>query len=126
GERGYGRIGAGASEPWFGSDAAVNHRAEPQPASGAVLIVTQHPVFHHIVLGRNVLELLSRGFDVDVICSDSDEGTHVLTHRPGLRVYSVPVQHRRKHAIRYALDSASFLIAAFVLVSVLASRNHYD
>lgn len=104
----------------------MNHRAEPRPASGAVLIVTQHPVFHHIVLGRNVLELLSQGFDVDVICSDSDEGTHLLTHRPGLRVYTVPVQHRRKHAIRYALEYAAFFIAAFVLVSVLAMRKRYE
>ena len=67
-------------------------------------MVTQHSPAEHMQVRRNLLELAGRGFEVDVVCS-ADTGVQEVTDLPaGVRVFEVPVRHRRRPAIRYPFE----------------------
>jgi glycosyltransferase involved in cell wall biosynthesis len=89
-------------------------------------MVTQHSPAEHMQVRRNLLELAGRGFEVDVVCS-ADTGVQEMTDLPaGVRVFEVPVRHRRRPAIRYPFEYTAFFLAALGMVSWLALRRRYD
>ena len=90
----------------------------------AILYVTQHNLLEHEIACRDVLFLLDQGFRVDAICSAGLYASPALK-REGLRLYIVPVRHRRGHIFRYLLEYTSFFAAALALVSLLSLRRRY-
>jgi glycosyltransferase involved in cell wall biosynthesis len=76
---------------------------------------------------RDVFELLGRGFEVDVVCSAGRPGTPDQHHRreEGLRVYCVPLRHRRRPIVRYPLEYLGFFLAALAVASWLGLRRRY-
>jgi glycosyltransferase involved in cell wall biosynthesis len=110
-------------------------RNKARPAAGAlpprsrvpaVLMVTQHSPAEHVQVRRNLLELASRGFDVDVVCSRDTGVREPADLPPGIRIYEVPVRHKRKPAIRYPFEYTAFFLAALGIVSALALRRRYE
>src|SRR5205807_184718 len=103
--------------------------ASPEPSANQapkVLMVTQHSPTEHMQVRRNLLELAGRGFEVDVVCS-ADTGVQEVADLPaGIRIFKVPVRHRRKPAIRYPFEYSAFFLAALGIVSALALRRRYD
>jgi hypothetical protein len=91
-----------------------------------VLRVTQRS-FGDPLVGRDVTELLEQGFEVDVVCTLGRPGqdTRGIGPRPGLRVYRVPVHHRRRPLLRYPLQYVVFFAAALALVGWLGLRRRY-
>jgi glycosyltransferase involved in cell wall biosynthesis len=106
------------------------HRRDGRPRSRdrtpTVLMVTQHSPAEHVQVRRNLLELAGRGFDVDVVCSADTAGQKLHDLPPAIRIYEVPIRHRRKPAIRYPFEYSAFFLAAFGMVSALALRRRYD
>ena len=85
-----------------------------------VLRITQHP------FPGDVPELTARGLEVDVVCPASPvSDDEVNNSATGLRIYRIPIRHRRGSAIRYVLEFAAFLVAAFGIASVLGVRRRY-
>ena len=97
----------------------------PEPGR-CVLRITQHPFPADSIVRRDVLELTARGLEVDVVCPANPVGDdEVNNSATGLRVYRIPMRHRRGSAIRYVLEYAAFLVAAFGIASVLSVRRRY-
>ncbi|HZU15919.1 MAG TPA: glycosyltransferase [Candidatus Dormibacteraeota bacterium] len=94
-----------------------------------VLRITQHPYPHMPTVARDVHELLERGCEVDLICSVDEWRPQVpdasAGPRPGLRVYRIPIGHRRRPAIRYPFEYVAFFLAALGLAGVLGLRRRY-
>jgi len=95
-----------------------------------VLRITQHPYPQMPTVARDVRELLERGCEVDLICSSTGEWRPQVPDasadpRPGLRVYRIPIGHRRRPAIRYPFEYAAFFLAALGLAGVLGLRRRY-
>jgi glycosyltransferase involved in cell wall biosynthesis len=107
-----------------GLQATLEHfRTEP---AGRVLRITQHPFPEMPVMERDIFELLAGGYEVDLICSAGWTGNDaVARHEPGLRVYRVPIKHRRRPLIRYPLEYAGFFLAALALATALGIRRRY-
>ena len=90
----------------------------------AVLVVSQHPYPTHRVLRRNVEYIAAQGASVDVVCLRPEtRGAAIST--VGVRLFRVPLAHRRNSALRYPLEYAVFFVAAFVLVTILSLRRRY-
>jgi glycosyltransferase involved in cell wall biosynthesis len=97
----------------------------PPPAPGGrVLVLTQHSLERHCIARRNVDELLRRGYDVDVVCTEGLIGAPPAT-AGRLRTFVVPIAHRRGGLARYVLEYAAFFAVAAVLVSWLGLRGRY-
>lgn len=93
---------------------------------GRVLLLTQHAFPFFVTPRRSVQELLSQGFEVDVVCSASpDPSTEKTLESPQLRVYRIPVRHRRRPLIRYPVNYAAFFVGALATVSWLGLRRRY-
>jgi glycosyltransferase involved in cell wall biosynthesis len=91
-----------------------------------VLIVTQHSPDEHRQVHRNVLELASRGFHLDVVCSAGLEGGDLEDLRHAMGIHRIPIRHRRTPAIRYPFEYIAFFLAALGVVSALGLRRRYD
>jgi glycosyltransferase involved in cell wall biosynthesis len=106
--------------------------AGDRPRSGGagraprILMVTQHSPGEQMQVRRNLLELASRGFDVDVICSAGVEGRELTDLSQVVRIHIVPIRHRRKPAIRYPFEYLGFFLMAFGMASALSLRHRYD
>jgi glycosyltransferase involved in cell wall biosynthesis len=97
-----------------------------RPATRGVLLLTQHLFPGHPTVERAVSELRRQGFTVDLVCSAPPAGSpKPEPSPPGLRVYRVPVRHRRRPLIRYPLEYAAFFLAALGIVSWLGLRRRY-
>jgi glycosyltransferase involved in cell wall biosynthesis len=91
-----------------------------------VLRVTQHPFPTHPTVARDVSELLRQGFELDLVCAAAPpDHREPEVARPGLRVYRVPIRHRRRPAIRYPLEYGAFFLAALGLTTTLGLRRRY-
>jgi len=90
-------------------------------ASQRVLIVSEHPYPSHATLRRNVAQLLDLGVRVDLLCIASTKGDH-----PHLRIFSLPMQHKRTGAARYLEEYVVFFVWALTLALGLAIRHRYD
>jgi glycosyltransferase involved in cell wall biosynthesis len=88
-----------------------------------VLMITQHAYPRFTVVARNVHFLLSQGIEVDLICQTL--GEQEPPPRPGLRVFSVPVTHRRSSPLRYVYEYAAFFIGALAIGCRLSLRRSY-
>ena len=97
------------------------------PPAGRVLVLTQHSLKRHAIVGRNVDELLRRGFDVDVICTEGPAGPagDRTGGRGRLRVFVLSIPHRRGRLAGYVLEYASFFVGALALASALGLRARY-
>lgn len=92
-----------------------------------VLRVTHHPFPDHSVVRRDVLELLRQGHRVDLVCAPGLPAPEAEIGRPtGLRVYRLPIRHRRRPLVRYPLEYAGFFLLALPFVSWLGLRTRYD
>jgi glycosyltransferase involved in cell wall biosynthesis len=105
----------------LGSRLAAAASARPE----RVLVVSGYPFPDHVIL-RNVRSLLAAGAEVDVLCPWISNlvglGKEGL---PGLRVYRLPVHHRRSHPLWYVFEYCSILLLALPLVSVLGALRRY-
>jgi glycosyltransferase involved in cell wall biosynthesis len=98
----------------------------PAAPAGRILRITQHPFPEMPVIRRDVFELLASGYEVDLICSAGWTADDRLSRQqPGLRVFRVPIRHRRRPLIRYPLEYAGFFFAALALASLLGLRRRY-
>ena len=91
-----------------------------------VLLLTQHAFPFFVTPRRSVQELLTQGFEVDVVCSASpDPSAEKTLESPQLRVYRIPVRHRRRPLIWYPVNYAAFFVGALATVSWLGLRRRY-
>jgi glycosyltransferase involved in cell wall biosynthesis len=100
--------------------------SSPRVSRSRVLRITTHLFPADSIVRRDVLELVARGFQVDVICAagpSRDDAVAAIQTR--LRVYQVPIHHRRSHAIRYLYEYGAFFLAALGLATVLGLRRRY-
>jgi glycosyltransferase involved in cell wall biosynthesis len=100
-------------------------------SSTRLLRITQHAYPHMPTLARDIHELLEQGYEVDLICSSSGNGSGPRPSdasagsHPRLRIYRIPIGHRRRPAIRYPFEYAIFFLAALGLAGVLGLRRRY-
>ncbi|HSR26197.1 MAG TPA: glycosyltransferase, partial [Candidatus Eisenbacteria bacterium] len=100
--------------------------AHERTARRRVLRITQHPFPSDSIVRRDVVELTARGFDVDVVCAAGAGRDDPAPAGAGrLRVYRIPIRHRRGSAIRYPLEYAAFFLAAFAAATALGLRRRY-
>ncbi|HKA50983.1 MAG TPA: glycosyltransferase [Candidatus Dormibacteraeota bacterium] len=90
-----------------------------------VLRITQHPFPADSVVRRDVIDLTAHGYDVDVVCAAGPDRDDVVADSPSLRIYRIPISHRRGRAIRYPLEYLAFFLGAFGLAAALGSRRRY-
>jgi len=102
-------------------DASRTHQGRPR----RVLMVSQHPYPFASVLRRNVDHLLAEGLQVDVVCT-ADGPPIASTAHSALKLYRIPVKHRRRPTFWYAVEYLIFFVLAFPLVSWLGFRRRYD
>jgi glycosyltransferase involved in cell wall biosynthesis len=94
-------------------------------ACSPVLVVSGYPFPDHVVL-RNVKTLLAAGARVDVICPWKSNFTDFARERrPGLRVFRLPVFHKRSHPAWYLLEYTTLLVLGLPLVSLLGLARRY-
>jgi len=74
---------------------------------------------------REVDALLGAGHEVDVVCA-MKEGARRHERQGPLRVYRLPLRHRRGSPAMYAVSYTAFLLLALVVVGVLHARRRFD
>jgi len=108
-----------------GMDAVRSALAARGACAGRVLVLTQHSLQRHGIVMRNVDELVGRGHDVDVICTEAPAGRSRRVGEGRLRVFAIPIPHRRGGLAGYVLEYGAFFAAALALTSVLGLRSRY-
>ena len=88
-----------------------------------VLLITQHPYPEHMTVRRNVHHLSEQGFGVDLVCAGKCNERAALP--AGVRVFRVPIAHRRTSAARYIFEYLVFFAWSLALSSRLALRHRY-
>lgn len=73
---------------------------------------------------REVQALLDAGFEVDVLCTRG-KGEPVHEREGRLRVFRLPLYHRRGGAPGYVLEYVIFFAAAAIAAAVLQARRRY-
>ena len=99
---------------------------QPRPArSRRILVVSAHAYPTHPLLRRNVEHLASEGIELDVVCLRDEK---VRQPRPPgrMRMFALPVKHRRTRALSYVREYAAFFAMAFPLVTLLSLRRRYE
>lgn len=99
-------------------------RQAAAPAGGRVLMISQHPYPTNPTLRRNVDYLITRGHRVDLV-SIREKGGAVPIPKPGLRIYTVPLTHKRDSRLRYPLEFLWFFLAALPRVLALSIGRRY-
>jgi len=94
-----------------------------RPDQRRVLLITQHPYPEHMTVRRNVHHLSEQGFGVDLVCAGKSK--EPATFPAGVRVFRVPISHRRTSATRYIFEYLVFFAWALTLSSRLALRHRY-
>ncbi len=96
------------------------------PSRGRVLMVSRHSYPTHTVMRRNAEHLAGLGLRVDLICSGArSDARQGAPPPPGLRVFRVPVRHRRGSPLLYLFEYAAFGVVAVALATLLALRHAY-
>lgn len=74
---------------------------------------------------RNAEALVSRGYEVDIIClrGKGEKSREVIR---GVNVYRLPVEHRRGGVARYVSEYAAFFLLAFFKLTWLSLRRRYQ
>jgi glycosyltransferase involved in cell wall biosynthesis len=99
-------------------------RAMLAPPPARVLRITQHAFPGMPVVRRDVLELLERGYEVDLICLRHQPHEGEPPVHPRLHVHRVPIRHRRR-LIRYPFEYSAFFAWALAVASWLGLRHRY-
>jgi glycosyltransferase involved in cell wall biosynthesis len=89
-----------------------------------VLIIRQNHVPVDPRVRRELLALLDAGYSVDVVCTKR-RGEPVVERQDRLRIYRVPLYHRRGGVPGYLLEYLLFFSAAAALGTVLHLRRRY-
>ncbi|MCU1448650.1 MAG: hypothetical protein JWP02_820 [Acidimicrobiales bacterium] len=89
-----------------------------------VLIIRQNHVPVDPRVRRELLALLDAGYSVDVLCTKR-RGEPVVERQGRLRVYRVPLYHRRGGIPGYLLEYLLFFVMAAALGTVLHLRRRY-
>ncbi len=88
--------------------------------------VVRHGYYPADALVKKVVgALVEEGHSVDVICLRGD-GEARLEMRDGVRIYRLPVNHRRQGMVRYLMEYLASFVAATVLLNRLHRKNRYD
>lgn len=90
----------------------------------SVLEVSQHTYPAQVTLRRNTSALLEAGASVDMICM-LEEWAFGKELQPGLRVYGIPLAHRRS-LLGYLFEYGGFFIWSFLVSSWLGLRRRYE
>ncbi|HEV3235135.1 MAG TPA: glycosyltransferase [Candidatus Dormibacteraeota bacterium] len=91
---------------------------------GRVLMISQHPYPTNPTLRRNVDYLVEQGHRVDLV-SIREKGGAVATPKAGLRIYTVPLTHKRDSRLRYPLEFLWFFVAAMPRVLAMSLTRRY-
>jgi len=94
-------------------------------ADKRVLIVSEHQYPAHATLRRNVSQLLDEGISVDLVCL-AGAVRPVSSLPPGLKVYQLRLEHRRKPAIRYLFEYVAFFLWSLPISVALSLRHSYS
>lgn len=74
---------------------------------------------------RAVESLLKQGMSVDLICLADDE--HPRREQSGkLRIWRIPIQHRRGGKLSYAWQYSAFIFSSAIILAVQSLRKRYD
>jgi glycosyltransferase involved in cell wall biosynthesis len=73
---------------------------------------------------REVEALLAAGYSVDLICLHQ-AGRPYRESWGNLRIYRMPISHKRTGRIRYVLEYLGFFVCAFLTLSLLQVFRHY-
>jgi glycosyltransferase involved in cell wall biosynthesis len=73
---------------------------------------------------REIEALLDAGYEIDVICL-RQPGQLFYESSGKLRVYRIPLSHRRTGKIRFMLEYSIFFILSLILLSLFQLRRHY-
>lgn len=73
---------------------------------------------------REVEALIGAGYEVDVICL-RQPGQPYREFQDNLRIYRMPLGHKRTGKIQYLFEYSAFFLLAFLTLSLLQLRRHY-
>lgn len=73
---------------------------------------------------REIDALVGAGYEVDLICL-RQPGQPARESRGNLRIYRMPLSHKRTSKARFVLEYATFFGLAFLALSLLQLRRHY-
>jgi glycosyltransferase involved in cell wall biosynthesis len=91
-----------------------------------VLLVSQHAYPDAPLLRRNVEHLAAQGVQLDLVCMKPAKPPPSSALLPGMRIFALPIRHRRNHAMNYVVEFGSFFVLALPIVSALGLRRRYD
>ena len=91
-----------------------------------ILLISQHRYPAAPLLRRNVEHLIREGVAVDLVCTTRRSDVPVENRLPGLRIFGIPVKHRRASRAAYVYEYLSFFLAAIPTVSALGLRHRYE
>lgn len=99
-----------------------SHKASASLLSGKrILIISQR--WLNPVLERNLRYLASQGASIDLVCLKAASSIDPVS---GVRIYRIPLAHRRSHLIRYLAEYAAFFLVATVLCLLLTTTRQYS
>ena len=90
-----------------------------------VCIVTPKIYPGSIVAHRGAETLISEGYEVDVICMGGIQENKEATIN-GVKVYRLPIMHRRGSQFSYLKEYTLFFVLAFLKLSWLSLKRRYD
>ncbi|HVS05600.1 MAG TPA: glycosyltransferase [Candidatus Dormibacteraeota bacterium] len=99
---------------------------EPPRRARRMLLVSQHAYPDAPLLRRNVEHLAAQGMQIDLICMEPANPLPPSSFLPGMRIFALPVQHRREHRFNYVVEFAAFFLLSFPIVTALGLRRRYD
>lgn len=73
---------------------------------------------------REVAALIDAGYEVDLLCL-KQEGEPYREYRGNLRVYRIPIRHKRTGKMRYFVEYLAFFLASSLILSYLELRRGY-
>lgn len=100
--------------------------SKPSRLPRRILLVSQHRYPAAPLLRRNVEHLVRQGVEVDLVCTSRARGVPVEQRLPGLRIFGIPVKHRRHWRGAYLYEYISFFLLAIPLVCALGLRHRYE
>jgi glycosyltransferase involved in cell wall biosynthesis len=92
---------------------------------GSVLVLRQWHFPLDPRVRREVLALVDAGYDVDIVCTRR-RGERLVERDGSVRIYRVPLWHRRGGVAGYVAEYLLFFLAAAVAAGLLHLRRHYQ
>ena len=89
-----------------------------------ICCVTHHYYPQHAHIRRDLETLVDAGYDVDIICLKR-KGQKYRETINGVRVYRMPVEHKRRGFLRQIIEYSTFFILATITLGFLKLRKGY-